>query len=309
MLGFLQVSGEIDLQPEGEERPTRVRGNEHAVFSSDRIMTRSGSAVLAFDEGGALGIGPGSEIVISRDPASNNLSVKLESGTLLFNLPDRAGIFRIETSEFTLQSEPSHAQRVNVSLGSEGLSGRLHLLADGHLEVAIDQGTLFTQTGNGSRYQVSAGDRIGLLSGLDSVVATQIQSASTDPVRIEAPEQVGTNDEFRIRWEGETAAGENYITIAPEGAEPEEFERVMSTSEGSILDFEAPDREGDYEIRYIDGTTGEINGFVYLQVVENEPVLWWTNNTTLGAMTVVGGAGTALLIIDDGDEGPTSISP
>jgi len=142
-------------------------------------------------------------------------------------------------------------------------------------------------------------------------------------VRIEAPGRVNANTEFSVRLDGAVGNGESFITIAPSGSDPEEFERVMSTAKGNTLEFTAPEDEGDYEIRYVSGATGEVSSFVYLQVVGTPaavvPAVAPAVASGLGASSGVIGAigagtaalgGAALVIGDDEDDlGPNSVSP
>ncbi len=310
-IGYLQIDGRVDVQVAGSEQAVRVPGNQYTVFSGDRLMTRSGSTVLVLNAGGAIGLAPSSDALVSLDDVSGDLALELNQGTLLYNLPPRAGQFSVRLGEFELQNLPGDTRAMAVSDDIGELNGMVRRLDDGHIQVAVQSGQIFVTNGNGSRYQVKAGDEIGLLASNRSISRVNVQSGSAELVRIEAPERVGTNEAFRIRWDGDVGPTDSYITIAPKDSDPEAFDRVLSTSEGKVMELEAPGTEGDYEIRFVDGSTGQVTSFVYLQVVGDKIAPWWVSNQqVLGTLALVGGAGAAYLVIDDDDnDGPTSVSP
>jgi len=312
-VGYLQIDGHVDVQAAGASDTVKISQADYTVFSGDRIVTRSGSTVLTLDRGGALGLAPSSGASVTTDVASDELVVNLENGMLLFSLPSSAKAVRVTLDDFVLRPQPRGVWALRVSSGgSDDLVGMVRRLDDGHIHVSVTDGEMQVTSGKGSVYRVQAGDEIGLLAASGAGARVNTQSGSGNTIRIEAPEQVGTNEEFRIRWDGSSRPQESYITIAPEGADPEEFERVMSTAEGNTINFEAPANEGDYEIRYVDGATGEVSSFVYLRVVgDRAAVPWITSNQALitGVTVAAAGGGAVLLLDDDDDDGPTSVSP
>jgi len=315
-IGYLQADGQVSVQVAGAEAPLRIIEDEYTVFAGDRIFTDKGAAVLRIDGGGALGLAASSAASVDTASPSGEVRVELHRGRLLFNLPANSPAPKIELSDFVLRSHPIGSSVVRVRLRQpDDLIGMVEQLDSGHIQVSMSSGELQVVDRAGSVHRVSAGQRTGLLAiaGRSSQVArVMAQRGSQELIRIEAPESVGTNEEFRIRWDGQTGQAESFITIAPEGAQPEEFERVMSTTEGNVIAFEAPETPGDYEIRYVDGETGEVGSFVYLNVVgEPAAVPWIASNQALvtGVTLAAAGGGTVLLIRDDDDEGPTSVSP
>jgi len=312
-VGYLQIDGRVDVQASGSAETAQISQTEYTVFAGDRIVTRDGSTVLTLDRGGALGLAPFSEALVIFDEANGELAVELDHGTLLFSLPSEMNSFRIELDNFVLRPQPRDPMALQVnSIRSDDLIGMVRRLDHGHIRVSVTDGELHVSSSRGSVYRIQAGNDIGLLAPSKAGQRINTQSSGDRIVSIEAPEQVGTNEQFRIRWNGQSGPAESYITIAPEGADPEEFERVMSTSEGNTLQFEAPGVEGDYEIRYVDGNTGEVSSFVYLQVVGERAVVPWiaSNQALVAGVTIAAaGTGTVLLLDDDDDNGPASVSP
>ena len=309
-VGYLQIEGQIEVKSAGDERSVRVSDNNFTVFSGDRVRTRSGAAVLVLDGGGTLGLAPGSEAVIQRDRQSRSLELELADGTLFYSLPAHVGNFSVVMDEFRLTSSLAGERAMQVGLDDEdAVSGRIERMPDGHIKVAVRNGQMQVQADSGSRYLVSAGNQIGLLSG-----ATTQQVSSENPATghfmIEAPERVGTGDNFRIRWEMPEVPEDGFITIAPADSDAETFDSMASITQGQEIEFEAPNSAGDYEIRFIDAETGLVTNFVYLQVVGDRVVVpWYTTRTAIAGFGFAAGLTTAWLICDCDDPDPDPVSP
>lgn len=117
-----------------------------------------------------------------------------------------------------------------------------------------------------------------------------------------------------VQASGSSGPRESYIAIAQAGSGLEEFERVMGTSDGNTLGFEAPSVEGDYVTRNVDGESGAVGSFVYLSIVGDRAAApWIASNQALvtGVTVAAAGGGSAVLLLgdDDDDDGPTSVSP
>lgn len=311
-IGYLQVEGWVDVQPEGAEAPVRVTENNYTVFSGDRLVTRRGSSVLVLDSGGAIGLGASSGATVVLDESSRELNVALEAGTLLYSLPQRAGRFSVALNDFELETVAADGEPMTVESAEAELAGMIEHLDDGHIKVSVRSGQIRVASNNGSRYLVNAGDQIGLLGESQGSQRIDVQATSDRLVLIEAPEVVNVDEGFEIRWSTSDLPEDSYITIAPKDSDPEAFESVASTTQGDEITFEAPGDPGDYEIRFIDGTTGNIDGFVYLKVVSDGPVVaWWSNNRLLaGTVGFIAGAGTVAWLKcdcrDDDDDIPVS---
>jgi hypothetical protein len=311
-IGYLQIEGQIEVKSPGDERAVRVSDNNFTVFSGDRISTRQGHAVLVLNGGGSLGLAPSSEAAVALDSATRALEVDLKDGILLYSLPGHFGEFLVVLDDFRLQSGRSDERPVQVDRGGndDEMIGRVERLEDGHVRVAVHTGQMQVHSGNGSRYMVAAGNQVGLMSTSASGLQVSRNNPQSAEFKIEAPEQVRTRQEFMVRWEIPEIPEDGFITIAEKGADAEEFESLASITQGQIIEFEAPNLPGDYEIRYIDAEAGMISDFVYLRVVGDPIAVPWFRQTqglvTLGLLI---GGGTYIICCVDDDDDPDPPSP
>jgi hypothetical protein len=309
-IGYLQIEGQIEVKSPGDERAVRVSDNNFTVFSGDRVRTRSGAAVLVLNGGGTLGLAPGSEAGMQQDLQDRSLKLELTDGTLFYALPAHVGNFSVVMDEFRLTSSLTDERAIQVGLDDEdAVSGRIERMPDGHIKVSVRNGQMQVEAESGSRYLVSAGNQIGLLSG-----ATPLQVSSESPanayIMFEAPERVGTGENFSIRWEAPEIPEDGFITIAPKDSDAETFDSMASIDHGQEIEFAAPNSPGDYEIRFIDPETGLVTNFVYLQVIGDPIVVpWYTTRTAIAGIGFVAGLTTAWLICDCDDDDPDPVSP
>jgi uncharacterized caspase-like protein len=75
-------------------------------------------------------------------------------------------------------------------------------------------------------------------------------SPSTVEASLVPPSEVISGSFFKVNWNGPDNTGD-YITIVPAGASDTEYMSCAYTSEGSPATLEAPDKPGQYEVRYI----------------------------------------------------------
>ena len=302
-IGTLEADGRFEVRAADDARATRFDQDEYTFFAGDTVITRSGPAVLNLANGGGLGVTEGSELTVSIDN-DGRVSAEVISGSVLYAFPEGQEGFVFQAGNFTAVGNESSPRAIQVSRGAESV-GTIELLEDGNLRAAVREGTLVVTNGQAVRYQVNAGESIGLLDLPNRTIQVQ-NPASGRTVSIEAPDQVGTNDQFTVSWNGSGAGNGDFIVIAPEGAAPDEFEFVVSSEEGQTLEFVAPGTPGDYEIRFIDGTTGAVKQFRALDVVgEIAAVPFWQNpgiGVVAGAAAVYIGA----QVIDDDDPRPAS---
>ncbi|MDT8410266.1 MAG: hypothetical protein RQ741_11745 [Wenzhouxiangellaceae bacterium] len=302
-VGSLEADGPFEIRAAGDDRFVRMSQPTYTWFSGDSIRTRSGVAVLNLRDGGGIGFQEDSSATISLDD-DGLVSGEVISGKILYALPDAGQQLRLQVGNFTLTTASPEAQRLNVNSGGEFV-GTVERLGDGNMRVEVQSGALHVVNGHSARYQVSAGETIGLLDLPASTIKTQSgpRTAANGLIRIESPERVGTGDEFRIRWTSEQAAEGDYVVVSKSGAAPDEFESVINTDEGQVLEFTAPGQPGDYEIRYLDGQTGQIEQFVYLDVVERRIAgYWWNDRIIGGAITVAAGAVAVYIGVDAADD-------
>jgi len=310
-VGYLQIEGQIEVKSSGDQQAVRVSDNNFTVFSGDQINTRQGAAVLVLNNGGTLGLAPSSRATVRVDRAKRETELELLNGTLLYSLPGHMGRFSVALDDFRLSSDSGGERAIAVDEGSEDdMSGQVERLDDGHVRVSVRTGQMQVQSGGGNRYLVSAGNEIGLLAGSASIEQVSTGDRNPGSFKIESPERVSTGDQFRIRWEMPDPPDEGFITIAPAGSDPEEFESMASIADGQEIDFEAPGSPGDYEIRYIDAETGLVTNFVYLQVIGDRVIVpWYMTRTAIAGMGFAAGLTTAWIICDCDDDDPDPPSP
>ncbi len=314
-IGSLESQDSFEIRAAGDTRFVHISQQDYTWFSGDSIRLGSGVAVLNLDHGGGIGFEQGSSATVSIDDAGR-LNAELQGGKILYALPDASRGLRLQVGAFSLSTTEPGAQRLNVS-SSDGVVGTVERQADGHVKVAVQSGALHVVNGHSARYQVSAGETIGLLD----LPPHSIQAQNAPPgatIRIEAPEQVGTWDEFKVRWATEHPAQGDYIVISESGAKADEFESVVNTDEGEELDFTAPGTPGEYEIRYVDGQTGTVKQFVYLDVVERRGLIAAVRASRGGfglaktTLAVAGGAAVVYIVSEANDSGgdePQPVSP
>jgi hypothetical protein len=310
-IGSLESEGPFEIRAAGEARFVRISQPDYTWFSGDSIRTRAGLAVLNLHQGGGIGFEQASSATVSIDD-HGRLSAELLGGKVLYALPDASRGLRLQVGAFSLSTATPGAQRLNVSSG-DGFVGTVERLGDGNVKVAVRSGALYVVNGDSVRYELSAGEAIGLLDlPLHSIQAQNAPAAA--PIEIEAPDEVGTREEFKVLWATEQPTQGDYIVISKSGAKADEFESVVNTDEGQELDFTAPGTPGEYEIRYVDGQTGTVQQFVYLDVVERRALIAARSAGSTGltkALAVAAGAGVVYIIakaIDDDDD-PEPVSP
>lgn len=309
-VGTLQSEGRFRVIAAGQDEPVAINQSEYTFFSGDTIISSWNDAVLNLNGGGGLGFPKGSRVTVV-EADSGMIETEIINGSVLYAFPEGRQNFMFRVGNFTLQGQAPEVRSMQVSRDGESV-GTIELLADGNIKASVRTGALHIRNGDSVRYQVSAGESVGLLDMPNQTIRTQ--SSAPAPARplvlIQSPERVGTNEEFLIRWEAAEPMQGDYVVIAKSGAEPDEFESLVNSDEGNELEFEAPGSPGDYEIRFIDGQTGEIKRFVYLDVVQDVIGAYWWDNRIVGAAITVGAGATAVYIgsriADDDDPDPVS---
>jgi hypothetical protein len=312
-IGTLTAEGRYAIRAAGDEQATHFNQDEYTFFSGDTVTARGGAVVVNLSEGGGLGLTEGGSMTVRLDDDGSVIAT-LESGSVLYAFPEGKREFRLRAGNFVATGSPEQARALQVSRGA-GSIGTVELLEDGNVKASVREGSLFISNGASVRYQVDAGATVGLLDLPGQTIQTQSSSIAPGGgaplILIQSPEQVSTREEFVVRWQAFDPVDGDYIVIAKEGAEPDEFESVISSDEGNVVEFEAPGSPGDYEIRFIDGESGEIKRFVYLDVVQDVVgAYWWDDPIVRGTMGVIGGA-TAIYIGSEivGDDDPGPVSP
>jgi Ca-activated chloride channel family protein len=88
-----------------------------------------------------------------------------------------------------------------------------------------------------------------------TIAALNISShAEANDITLEAPAEVVADSSFNVQWKG-TADDWDYITTVEAGAGEGSYTQYGYTKDGNVLTLQAPSAPGDYEIRYVEGTT------------------------------------------------------
>ena len=300
-IGTLQSEGRFQVIAGDRDKPVRMNQADYTFFSGDTVIVSRDDAVLNLNGGGGFGFPKDSRVTVIQTETGSLEAVVLE-GSLLYAFPDGRENFVFRVGNFTVHGQAPEVRSMQVA--SDGASvGTIELLADGNIKASVRSGALHIRNGDSLRYQVSAGESVGLLDMPNQTIRTQ--SDISDPrkplVLIQSPERVGTNEDFLIRWEAAEPVQGDYVVIAESGAEPDEFESLVNSDEGNELEFEAPGSAGDYEIRFIDGQTGEIKRFVYLDVVPDAIAPVWWDTRVVGALIGVTAGATGVYIVSERD--------
>jgi len=86
----------------------------------------------------------------------------------------------------------------------------------------------------------------------DRVLWTIPLTVTAIPVRLEAPLAVSAGARFSVRWSGPARPGD-FLTVVPRSAPPRVFSDWGYTNEGNPLSLAAPEKPGEYEVRYVSG--------------------------------------------------------
>ena len=304
-VGTLQSEGRFQVIAAGSDEPVGINQSEYTFFSGDTIISKRADAVLNLNGGGGIGFPTGSRVTVIQTD-SGAIEAEIVSGAVLYAFPEGRENFTFRVGNFTVQGQATEVRSMQVSREGEttGTSvGTIERLADGNIKASVRSGALHIRNGDSVRYQVSAGETVGLLDMPNRTIRTQSSAAAPAKplVLIQSPERVGTNEDFLIRWEAAEPVQGDYVVIAESGAEPDEFESLVNSDEGNELEFEAPGSAGDYEIRFIDGQTGEIKRFVYLDVVPDAIAPVWWDTRVVGALIGVTAGATGVYIVSERD--------
>lgn len=100
---------------------------------------------------------------------------------------------------------------------------------------------------------------------------------------LKAPTSISAGADISIEWDGPDNR-QDFITVVPVGTPDGRYGVYNYTSRGSPLTIRAPDAAGDYEIRYLMGTSGHRNlGHVPLTITGTGAVLEMPTTVAAGA--------------------------
>lgn len=90
--------------------------------------------------------------------------------------------------------------------------------------------------------------------------------------RLDAPDRVGASDSLEVAWEGPGEAAD-FVTVVRPDAPPGAYRRLALVAGANPVRLRAPDEPGDWQVRYVDGATGETLGHRPLEVAAAAPTL------------------------------------
>ena len=99
-----------------------------------------------------------------------------------------------------------------------------------------------------------------------------VDGAGTDPTPTEipatltAPSEIAAGAEIEFTWSGPEGP-EDFLSIARTDSADDDYTDWARVDEGSPTRFAAPQQPGSYELRYVDGETGEVRARSALEVV------------------------------------------
>lgn len=123
-----------------------------------------------------------------------------------------------------------------------------------------------TACGQGSNEQQPQAEQAAAQTAQASTPQQTVKTES-DSVTLETPAQTAAGSTFQVTWTGPDAKND-YITIVEKGAAKGKYENYTYTKKGSPLELKALDNPGEYEIRYVDGTSKDILASAPIEVTE-----------------------------------------
>jgi Ca-activated chloride channel family protein len=100
--------------------------------------------------------------------------------------------------------------------------------------------------------------------GADAAAADPTPTAV--PATLTAPSEIAAGAEIELTWSGPEGA-EDFLSIARTGSTDDDYIDWARVDEGNPTRFTAPLQPGTYELRYVDGETGEVRVRSSLEVV------------------------------------------
>ena len=262
-IGELQSNGNYEIRTIQTNHFVKFTSDRYTWFSGDTLRTGESAAVLNLTDGGGFGFSDNTQASVALDD-QGAIVVGIDSGSLIYALPDSSYELQIGAGNFTLTTR---------ALGHHCISppgryvGIIEHLGDGNIKISIRSGELHVQNDETFIYRVAAGESVGLLDLPQQTVRMESVSKPGPLIEVEAPRQVAAGDRFNVQWRSTSSLEGDYLVIAERGSGMDEFESVASIIEGESLHFTSPENPGNYEVRLIDANTGAIKHCVPLEVM------------------------------------------
>ncbi|NRB13556.1 MAG: VWA domain-containing protein [Rhizobiales bacterium] len=145
---------------------------------------------------------------------------------------------------------------------------------------------------NGNPSTLSAPDGLGdyeiryVLGSSKRTLASVDIKVTAVAGNIDAPATVFGSTEFLVNWSGPSNKGD-YITIVPSGVEEGEYLDYAYTQNGNPAKITAPDAVGDYEIRYVFGSSKRTLAFAPIELLATSATLSVVNAPVPGGKITV----------------------
>ena len=270
-VGYLQINGRITVQPDGADSPLRMTENDYAVFSNDRINTVQGSAVLVLNGGGVIGLSEGSSARVQQSEQNSDLTVMLESGSVVYSIPSDAGNLKIDVDGVRFAAVPANTPAATSSTRLGEVAGTLSMDENRQVNALARAGDIRVLRANGSG---------GALAGATAAPASANSIAYTDSSNAGRP----------------ALAAQSYDTLT-------------SVSEGDGVQVQTGGKGGAAAISLMSGATSQadMTGAETGAGADSSSKAPGSGN---GNVALVGSTeGSTWVVIDEEDEEIQSISP
>jgi len=207
-VGSLEIHGQVRIAPPDGETYTRLSSSRYAWFSGDRIDTRGGTAILDLDHGVSIGFPRDTRASLHRD--ADGIHVSLDSGALLYAIPESRKALVITTGNTVLSTQPD-GEYTRVSAPGAGAFGIVQRRDDGQLGVTVRDGTMSVGDRDGNTYyRVEANQRVNFTGEGPGMEIAQIEAITPPP---EPDPEVVAEPEPEPEPPEPTPAGTNPLVI------------------------------------------------------------------------------------------------
>ena len=129
----------------------------------------------------------------------------------------------------------------------------------------------YAYTAHGNPASVRAPDEPGkyemryIMGQSKAVLARAPITLTPVSAKVVVPASASVGSNIKVDWQGPDYKGD-YITIVPSGAGDNEYLSYAYTSHGNPASLKAPDKPGNYEVRYILGQSKKVLGRLPIKV-------------------------------------------
>ena len=113
-------------------------------------------------------------------------------------------------------------------------------------------------------------DLIYVVGATMSVAARHPLQVTAPKASVSAPDRVAAGDEIEVTWIG-PEGDEDFLSLALAESPDNDYVKWARVEDGNPTVFSAPNTPGDFEVRYVDGMSGEVRARISI-VVETIPI-------------------------------------